>query len=602
MPVNFQLRYLICGPFIALLTGCQLLAPYQAPITPTPFEWKNTYSAPDAGKPAIPSEWKTEDQLQTLELPPIEDLQSEKLNLSIDQENLDEERSKTDSVQEVNPELKRELEEQQQELGPALPEFEEVKRDLYNWWEVFQDPELNELERQALNSSYTLWSALEKVVQARAQAAINYAPLFPHLGLGSSFNRSGALVQNPLPNLSSSSSGSGEKGKKPKSFSEWKKFAREKAAKAKLQKKLNSASFPVIPTDFRFIQSQYQIPLNLTYEIDLWDQLHNAYYASINNAQAAYQAYLGVLLSLTADVAVTYYQIRGLDAQQAVLKENIRVRDEAVKLSRARFNAGLIVYLDVSRAEVELARARSDDDDVKRLRGLQENKLATLIGTPASVFSFPYSPIVVPPPVVPRGIPSELLCRRPDIGQAERTLAAAYREVGVAYANFFPSLKFNAAMGFSSPFAHQLLDWKSRLWQVGWSVVQSVFDAGSNQANYEYTQSLYRESMANYQETVLKAFQDVEDALVDLKGYAERALDLAAAVKYARLTLELAQMRYNRGLTNYLDVVDAERQLLETEQSAVLVLGNRYISTIMLIRALGGGWGTCDTCPKNSEG
>lgn len=599
MRVKFQLRHLICGPFIALLTGCQLLAPYKAPLTPTPIEWKNTYSAPDAGKPAIPPEWKTEDLLNPSEKSLIENIESKELHSSLDQENPIEGKSETST--DINPELKPEPNvKKEPEPSPSMPNFEDVKRDLYNWWEIFQDPQLNELEQQALNSSYTLWSALEKVIQARAQAAINFSPLFPHIGFSPSFSRSGTLVQNPLPTLMSSS-GPEEKGKAPKSLSEWKKFAKEKAAAAKASKGITAPSLPVIPNDFRFIQSQYHLPLDLSYEVDLWDQLHNAYYASINNAQAAYQAYLGVLLSLTADVAITYYQVRGLDAQLEVLQGNIRVREEAVKLSRARFNAGLIVYLDVSRAEVELARARSDSDDVKRLRGLQENQLASLVGTPASVFSIAYNPILIPPPVIPRGIPSELLCRRPDIGQAERTLAAAYREVGVAYANFFPSLKLNTALGFSSPFAHQLLDWKSRLWQIGWSVFQTVFDAGSNEANYQYTQSLYRESMANYQETVLKAFQDVEDALVDLKGYADRALDLAVAVKYARLTLELAQMRYNRGLTNYLDVVDAERQMLETEQSAVIVLGSRYISTVMLIRALGGGWGPCETCQENDE-
>lgn len=599
MRVNLQLRHLICGPFIALLTGCQLLAPYKAPLTPTPIDWKNTYSAPDAGKPAIPPEWKTEDLLNPPQLSSIEKLESKELNPLLDKEKGIEEESESNRGIDLQTEPESESN-QQPEPEQPMPNFEDVKRDLHNWWEVFHDPQLNELEQQALNSSYTLLSALEKVIQARAQAAINYAPLLPHLGIGASFSRSGSLVQNPLPTLSSSS-GSQEKGKAPRSLAEWKKFAKEKAAIGKAEKALNIPSTPIIPNEFRFIQSQYQVPLNLTYEVDLWDQLQNAYYASINTAQAAYQAYLGVLLSLTADVAITYYRVRGLDAQQEVLKGNIRVREEAVKLSRARFNAGLIVYLDVSRAEVELARARSDSDDVKRLRGLQENQLATLIGTPASIFSIAYNPVLIPPPVVPRGLPSELLCRRPDIGKAERTLAAAYREVGVAYANFFPSLKLNTAIGFGSPFAHELFTWKSRLWHVGWSVVQSVFDAGSNEANYQYTQSIFRESMANYQETVLKAFEDVEDALVDLKGYADRALDLATAVKYARVTLELAQMRYNRGLTNYLDVVDAERQLLETEQSAVIVLGSRYISTVMLIRALGGGWGPCETCEENSD-
>jgi multidrug efflux system outer membrane protein len=200
--------------------------------------------------------------------------------------------------------------------------------------------------------------------------------------------------------------------------------------------------------------------------------------------------------------------------------------------------------------------------------------------------------------LVPTGLPSELLCRRPDVAEAERDLAAAYREVGVAYANFFPSLTLNAAIGFEAPFAHQLFSWKSRFWQIGVSVMQTVFDGGRNCANLEFYRARFSEAFANYQETVLQAFKDVEDSLVDLRWFANRAQDLDLAVSAARTTLELSQMRYDRGLVNFLDVTDAERQLLETEQSSVIVLGNRYVSTVMLIRALGGGWGPCESCDE----
>lgn len=355
-----------------------------------------------------------------------------------------------------------------------------------------------------------------------------------------------------------------------------------------------------IPNDFRFLQTQYLVPLNLSYEVDLWGQLNNAYYAALIRAQAASQAYLSVLLSLTADVASTYFQLRSLDAQQEVIQKNIRVRQHAVEINQVRFKAGLIVFLDVSRAEVELARARSDSDHVRRLRGLEENLLATLVGTPAPLFSLAYNPLLTPPPVIPKGLSSELLCRRPDIAEAERNLAAAYREVGVAYANFFPSLSLNASLGFSSPFADQLFSWQSRFWQVGLNIMQTVFDAGHNQANFDYYKALFREAMAHYQQKVLQSFEEVENGLVNLREYAHQAHDLADAVRAAHITLELSQMRYNRGLINYLDVVDAERQLLETEQNSVIVLGNRYSSTVMLIRALGGGWNskiTLGPCP-----
>ena len=546
---------------IALSTGCQLLAPYKGPIAPTPNEWKTSYDAPDAGKLTIPPDWKS-DQINQIESHP----------------------EIPNTTQPISPAPQPSFSDNDNAplLGPQSPDFNETRDQFDHWWQVFEDPLLNELEEQALTSSYTLWAALERVIQARSLAAEHFSPLLPHLNFSPSFNRSGSLVQNPFPN--------GLLGGTTKTKSPTKLSSLDKLAALASTLNTTASSQTKIPADFRFTQTQYLFPLNLTYEIDLWCQLHNQFYASVNNAQATYQAYLGVLLSLTADVAISYFQVRGLDAQLKVVEGNIRVRQKAADLAQLRYNAGIIVYLDVSRAKVELARAQSDRDDAKRLRGLQENLLATLIGTPPSIFSVAENPLTIPPPVIPTGIPSELLSRRPDIAEAERNLAASYREIGVAYANFFPSLNLNSALGFQSPFAHELFSWRSRLWQVAMQCVQTVFDAGYNEANYQNAQSIFRESLANYEETVLEAFKDVENALVDLRGYADRALDLAVAVKYARITLELAQMRYDRGLTYYLDVVDAERQLLETEQNAVIVLGERYVSTVMLIRALGGGW------------
>lgn len=515
-----------------LLISCQLLRPYQSPLTPTPDEWKTTYDGPETAQP-VASESDSEEQIEESKPTPASE-----------------------------------------------PCFEQVCAQLDNWWKVFQDPVLNGLEEQALDSSYTLWAALERVIEARAQARIERSPLFPAVTFNPSFTRTGSLFQNPFPN-----GNGGAAAATPTNISNSSSFSSSPLTPN------TAASTPSVPSAFRFVQTQYLVPLNFSYEVDLWNQLHNNYYAAVFRAQASSQAYLSVLLSLTADVASTYFQIRGLDAQKAVILKNIEARKKTLEINQARYQAGIIVYLDVSRAEVELARAHSDLDDVIRLRGLQENLLGTLVGIPAPLFSVSYDPLVVPPPVIPTGIPSELLCRRPDIAESERLLAAAYNEIGVAYANFFPSLNLNAALGFSSPFAHNLFSWKARFWQVGWSIMQTVFDGGRTQANLDYYKALFSESMANYQERVLQAFQDVEDALVNLRQYAQQAQDLSWATKAARQTLELSQMRYNRGLVNYLDVVDAERSLLQTEQNAMIVLGNRYTSTVLLIRALGGGWG-----------
>lgn len=566
MQHQFLYSILFSFSFVCLFSGCQLLSPYKGPIAPTPDHWKTTYDAPDAGKPTIPEEWKQ----PSLDVHSIPSLLPEESSKELPVESSKDFPYKKDLLAEAEPVASAQ--------EPQLPSLEDVRVDLWNWWEIFQDPVLNQLEEQALNSSYTLWVALEKVIQARAQARVNFAPLLPGLNFAPSFTRTGSLFQNPLAGIGTGGGNAIGQGS------------------SSCQANTGNASSMTNVREFRFIQSQYLVPLNLTYEVDLWSQLKNNYYSYLIKSQAVSQAYLSVLLSLTADVASTYFMVRGLDAQQEVVERNIRVRKHAVDLNRARYQSGLIVFLDVSRAEVELARARSDSDDVRRLRGLQENILATLVGTPASVFSIAYDPVRIPPPVIPRGLPSELLCRRPDIAEAERNLASSYRQIGVAYANFFPSLSINATLGFESPFAPSLFSWQSRLWQVGYSVFQTVFDGGRNAANLEFTQSQFRELLANYEQTVLRAFQDVEDALVNLRGYAAQAQDLSRAVQAARVTLDLAQMRYNIGLTNYLDVVDAERQLLETEQNSVIVLGNRYVSTVMLIRALGGGWGPCEGC------
>lgn len=536
-----------------IAAGCQLLSPYKGPVTPTPNHWK----IPAEPSSNLPESWKKD---------------------------LPEKSSSPESPSNSDSPPEGEAQEMQEEFKE--PCFDEVCRDLYNWWEVFNDPILNQLEEHALASSYTLWAALERVIEARAQACIHFAPLLPAINFAPSFSRTGSLFQNPLQGFNAGGSSGLPTSDSLSSF----------ASAANNTGNGSALSSFTTAGDFRFVQSQYLVPLNLSYEVDLWGKLNNTYYAALIRSQAASQAYLNVLLSLTGDVASAYFQLRGLDSQQEVIQNNIRVRQDALDISNARYKAGLVLFLDVSRAQVEVARAYSDSANIYRLRGLQENILATLIGVPASIFTLEQRPLRQTPPAIPTGLPSELLCRRPDIAEAERKLAAAHRDIGVAYANFFPSLNLSASYGFESPFSHQLFSWRSRFWEVGFNLFQTIFDAGRNQANYDYYRARFAEAMADYQQNVLNAFKDVEDSLVNLRGYAQQAQDIQEAVKAARVTLKLAKLRYSRGLINYLDVVDAERQLLETEQLSASILGNRYVSTVMLIRALGGGWGPCENC------
>ncbi len=530
-----RISSLICKSTLFFLMSCQLLAPYKGPVTPTPDQWKAPYSPSNAGQLGVPAQWKTEE---------------------------------------------------------SEPCHEDVCKDLENWWEIFNDPVLNQLEEQALSASYTLWAALERVVQARDQARISQASRWPFIGFNPSFTKTRSLFENPFPtSLLGSLLGEGANTQQ----------GNMAAVGSSSSSSGGAGAAPAIPAAFPFIQSQYLIPFNLSYEVDLWGQIYNTYMAAVMRYQASSEAYLSVLLSLTSDVASNYFLLRSLDSQEKILQETITARKTDYEINSLRFKAGLISYIDVSRAELELARARSDRDDVRRLRGIQENIIATLVGVPAPVFTLEYSPLVGLPPVIPAGLPSELLCRRPDISESERNLAAAYREIGVAYANFFPSLNLSGALGLESPFTHNLFSWQARYWQLAANIMHTVFDAGRNCANYDYYKSKFREAMANYQQKVLTAFQETEDAFVNLREYANRAEDLTVAVRAARQTLNLAQMRYNRGLTNYLDVTDAERNLLTTEQNLAIVLGNRFTATVALIRALGGGWGSCTTCQNEED-
>jgi multidrug efflux system outer membrane protein len=496
---------------LSALTSCQLLPSYKGAETPfIPQQWK----APQLVSTSTPLSWK-----------------------------------------------EKSSDENKNENVPSIPNFTTVCKELYNWWEVFNDPRLNELEESALHSSPTLWAALERVKQARAQTQSSWSFLLPKISLQPSFDRTGSLVQNPFPSA---------------------------LANSTTQQQIQNQ--PTVPENFRFVQSQYLVPLTLNYELDLWGKLTQSYYASLITAQASSQAYLSVLLSLTADIAATYFEISNLDRQQEILQKHIELRKRAVTITTARFKAGIIAYADVTRAEFELAKAQADYDDIHRIRMLHENRLATLIGISASDFSLNFQPMVDNPPFIPAGLPSTLLLRRPDIAEAERRVAASYQQIGVVYTKFFPSLFINASLGVESPTFKDLFTWKARFWQIGFNLFQTLFDAGYNQANLAYYQAHFSEILANYQELVIHAFQEVEDSLNNIQGYKKQANDLAVAVQAAEKTLFLSQMRYLRGLVGYLDTVDAERNLLEAEQTAAIMLGNQYNSTILLIRALGGGW------------
>ncbi len=457
------------------------------------------------------------------------------------------------------------------------------------WWEIFNDPVLNRLEEQAISSSYTILSAIERITQARALARIDAAERWPLITFNPSFTRNGRLIVSeagagrPVQGISAS----------PISLSDLPPDIAN----------MFPAEIPLPPTEIRVQSPSYQLPFNFSYEVDLWNRITNTYLASLLRADVALEEYLNVLLSLTADIAANYFQLRGLDTQQVVLQENIQIREQALTINTARFRAGLVIYSDVTQAEEQLALAKADSANIARLRGLQEDLIALLVGVPASIFSLDFNPIPLEstPPVIPLGLPSELLYRRPNIAQAERNLAAAHADIRVADAAFYPSLRLVATLGLASPNTSSLFTWSARLWDFGFNIMQTIFNAGLNSANLLNFLSRYREALNNYEQQVLIAFQETEDALINLKQQALREEQLKVAVRASRITLNLTQLRYTQGLVNYLEVFDVQRNVLINEQNVAITLAQRYLDTVTLIRALGGSWGDLDCLCDNEK-
>lgn len=421
------------------------------------------------------------------------------------------------------------------------------------WWEVFQDDILSDLESTAVNNSPNLDQALARVMEARALVEINSAALYPQITVNPAYADSGQLFKlylpqgvfpGPQPNLSV----------------------------------------------FRIHQYQYALPLNLNYEVDLWGKLRSQADASLYAAQAQEEDYLNLLLTLTTDVANNYFQLRLLDAQIAILKKTIDDRNKALSINQSRYQKGLGNSLDVAGASLEVSNTESNYYDALRQRAIVENIIATLIGVPASDFCIEFCPLQGEPPLIPAGVPSEVLLQRPDVAEAERKCAAQNAQIGVANASIFPSLSLTGTLGYSSPDLSQFLKWISRLWAMGANVNQTVFDGGLNEGSIIEAWARFLEATSAYQQQVLIAFQDVENALHNLEYQAKQYASLSASVDAAHTRYNLSAQRYKSGLSNYLEVIESENSELAAQLSLANIQGQRFISTVQLIKALGGSW------------
>jgi multidrug efflux system outer membrane protein len=427
------------------------------------------------------------------------------------------------------------------------------------WWRLFNDPELTSLEATAIHNNQNLRAAVARVLEARAAARITRSQLYPTITSNPSFTRG----------RSSANSVRGETaGGAPVTVGTASTANRNEARTT----------------------SDFELPAQLTYEVDVWGRIRRSYEASKAQLQASADDFQVVLQTLEADVAEDYFTLRSDDAQDKILVESVQSYRDQLKLTRTQLNAGLVSTLDLSQAQALLDSTITQEIDIRRQRADTEHAIAVLLGAPPANMTLRIRPLVEEPPLIPPGIPMDILRHRPDVAEAEQNLIVASANVGVATANFYPVFTLTSSAGFESFDLQHLLDWESRFWQFGPNVSIPLFEGGKLTASLEQAKQVFNENLGTYRQQVLTAFQDVEDALNDLHLRAGESRAQDQAVKDSQEYLRLSILQYRSGLIPQLTVIDANRTLLDNQLSQATILGDRMISTVQLIKALGGGW------------
>ena len=437
-----------------------------------------------------------------------------------------------------------------------------------DWWRIFGDATLNRLEEQALSANQDLRIAAARISESRALTRVAAADFFPNIDLNATGQR--RRTSNTLPYQK------GELiGNNPFSMGGG----------------MTTSAPPILTNQpLTTTQNDFRVPAELNWELDLFGRVRHQVEAARAEAQAVEIDFQAMRLSVTANLAASYFMLRAADAERDVIERALQARREGLRIAQERLDAGLTSELDVVRARADLATNEAAVFSVQRSRGEMENAIASLIGEAASNVRLPARPIVGRMPRIPPGLPSELLERRPDIARAERELAAANARIGIARAAFFPQVRLTGAGGFESADFGLLFNAQSRFWEIGPSIHLPIFEGGRNIANLRASKARYEEALGRFRQQVLVAFQDVENALVDartLSGEADAQERVAAA---AQRTFDLSQQSYQKGAINFLDVLDAERTLLQTQRTQVQLLSQRMLATVQLIKALGGDW------------
>lgn len=426
---------------------------------------------------------------------------------------------------------------------PAEPRDSIPKGD---WWSTFADPELNQYEAQAIKANQTIEIARNQLQQARASARISQAGLFPQLSAGVSAQRSQTSAGKPT------ASG--------------------------------------IPLAAPTTQSDVVIPFNLRWEADVFGGIRRSVESTNASYQASAAALENVRLVVTSELAVDYFTLRELDAEIAVVDASVEYQAKSLQLVQNRHAGGIASGLDVAQQETLLNSTRTQATLLRRQRAQFEHAIASLVGVPASSFNVPVKPLAMVPPAIPTGVPSDVLERRPDVAQAERLMAAQNAQIGVAKSAFYPGFSISAGGGFESGDVAKLISASTGFWALGANVAETVLSGGRRKAQVDFAKSGYGASVANYRQTVLTAFQEVEDSLSGLNVLAQAAETQQMAVDASQRALKIANDRYTGGLVTYLDVINAEQTYLDTQRLATQILGQRLTTSVTLVKALGGGW------------
>jgi len=415
-----------------------------------------------------------------------------------------------------------------------------------SWWSVFQDDDLNGLETELLSANQTLRVALANFDQARASAAVQNATLFP------------TLQVDPVASRQRYS------GTRP--------------------------SESTVPVTSPVTQGNYALPFTVSYEVDLVGKRRR----TIEAAQASYQANAAdlenVRLVLTAELAADYFTLRQLDTEIALLDHTVEALQKGFQLVKSRHDGGVASGLDVAQEETLLNTTRTQATLLRQQRKQFEDAIAVLVAKPAPDFHLAARELKSEPPNIDTTLPSDVLERRPDIAEAERQMAVANEQIGIAKAAYYPSLVLYGQGGWNSANVWQLMNAESGFWAIGANVAESIFTGGARRAQVQFSQAGYNAAVASYRGTVLNAFREVQDNLTGLQVLDAARQSQADAVSASRRELDIATSRYVGGLVNYLDVVNAQQNVLSNEQEAAIIQGQRLVTSVLLVKALGGGW------------